>query len=331
MNVNRKILAAAVLAAALLAYYALRRSSAPPPSGFFPGGENGLSVSTGSFSGGSFWGTLMELGRPGPEIAALEKALRRSVKGGFPRSGDLYALALSTSGELGKFSLVSGDDLYELTRTTGSEFSVAVSSLPVHVETRAISGTIRTSLWESLSGQGVPPPVIMDYADIYAWEIDFLTEPREGDRYAFVLETGAASLGRPVFQRITAAMYTGGETGERTAFLYKGGYYGPDGRSLKRQFLRAPLAFRRISSYFNPRRFHPVLRIFRPHNGIDYSAPAGTPVSSVADGTVVFAGWKGGYGKFVEIRHGGTYATGYGHLRGFAKGVRSGARVSQGD
>jgi murein DD-endopeptidase MepM/ murein hydrolase activator NlpD len=232
---------------------------------------------------------------------------------------------------MGKFSLVSGAFIYELEKTADGSFSAVASTLAVTIETKSVSGVIESSLWGSLAAKNIPPAVIMDYADIYAWEIDFLTEPRQGDRYAFILETGVAALGQPAFQRITAALYSGKETGERAACFYKGGYYRPDGKSLKRQFLRAPLAFRRISSYFNPRRFHPILRIFRPHNGIDYSAPSGTPVSAVADGSVSFAGLKGGYGKFVELRHGGTYITGYGHLRSFAKGIRGGKRVSQGD
>ena len=96
-------------------------------------------------------------------------------------------------------------------------------------------------------------------------------------------------------------------------------------------FLRAPLHYRRISSYFTNRRFHPVLKYYRPHHGIDYAAPRGTPVSAVADGTVTFAGWKGGNGKLVMLKHGGGYSTTYGHLSGFARGVRSGRRVAQGD
>jgi murein DD-endopeptidase MepM/ murein hydrolase activator NlpD len=324
-------LAAAVLILAVAGFFAVRKTVVPAPSGFFPGGETGFSVSTGTFAGGSFWGTLMDKGRPAGEIAALENALSKVIKGKFPRSGDLYALALSTSGEIGKFSLVSGTFLYELEKTADGSFSAGVSTLAIRNETKVLSGVIESSLWESLAGKNIAPAVIMDYADIYAWEIDFLTEPREGDRYAFILETGVSALGQPAFQRITAALYSGKEAGERAAYFYKGGYYRPEGQSLKRQFLRAPLAFRRISSYFNPRRFHPILRIFRPHNAIDYSAPPGTPISAVADGSVSFAGVKGGYGKFVQLRHGGTYITAYGHLRSFAKGLRSGKRVSQGE
>jgi len=329
--VKKIIVAAVVLAAAAFCFFSVRKAVKIPVSGFFPGGEAGFSVSTGTFAGGSFWGTLMSLGRPSREIAALEKVLTPAVRRKFPRSGDLYALALSTSGELGKFSFVSGASLYELTMTTNGIFSLSSSTLEVKIETAAIGGRIENSLWESLAARNIPPAVILDYADIYSWEIDFLTEPRKGDRYAFILETGRTALGHIARQKIIAAMYSGAETGERPAYFYLDGYYRPDGRSLKRQFLRAPLVFRRISSYFNPRRYHPILRIFRPHNGIDYAAPSGTPVSAVADGVVTFAGWKGGYGKFLEMHNGGTYITAYGHLRSFAKGIGTGKRVSQGE
>ncbi|MDP2866837.1 MAG: peptidoglycan DD-metalloendopeptidase family protein, partial [Elusimicrobiota bacterium] len=190
---------------------------------------------------------------------------------------------------------------------------------------------LQSSLWEALSAAGAPPGVIMDFADIFAWKIDFLTEPRKGDRFALVWETRKTALGAACGARITGAAYAGAETGEARGFYHGGSYYDEKGASLRRAFLRAPLSYRRISSYFSKARFHPVLRIYRPHNGIDYAAASGTPVSAVSDGTVVFKGRKGGYGNFIELKHGGAYTSGYGHLRGFAKGLRPGARVNQGD
>ena len=190
---------------------------------------------------------------------------------------------------------------------------------------------MENSLWEAMSGQSVPPSVIMEFADIFAWKIDFLTEPRKGDAFALLWEERRTALGAPCPAKILGAVYRGAETGEEYAFYYGNSYYDEKGASLRRAFLRAPLSYRRISSYFSRSRFHPILRIYRPHYGIDYAAPSGTPVSAVADGTAAFAGWKGGYGKFIELRHGGTYVTGYGHLRSFAKGLKAGKKVSQGD
>jgi murein DD-endopeptidase MepM/ murein hydrolase activator NlpD len=170
----------------------------------------------------------------------------------------------------------------------------------------------------------------MEYADVFAWSVDFLTETREGDVYAVIADTQRASDGRLLGRSVAAALYAGRETGVKRAFAYKGEYYNQLGEILKRMFLRAPLNYRRISSYFTLRRYHPILRIFRPHLGIDYAAPTGTPVSAVAAGTVSFAGRKGGFGNFVQVRHSNGYVSSYGHLSRFAYGVHSGARVAQG-
>jgi murein DD-endopeptidase MepM/ murein hydrolase activator NlpD len=108
------------------------------------------------------------------------------------------------------------------------------------------------------------------------------------------------------------------------------GYFDGEGKSLRRAFLRSPLNYRRISSFFTEHRFHPILKIFRPHHGVDYAASYGTPIVTIGDGVVEYGGWKGGYGRFVSIRHNSTYTSTYGHLSGFGKGIVRGARVQQG-
>jgi murein DD-endopeptidase MepM/ murein hydrolase activator NlpD len=330
--IKNKYLSCGIISACAAALFlAACKGPSSSESGFFAGGDAGLNVSTGAFTGGAFWNDLSAAGRPDGEIAGIDKALSAAMKGRHPRSGDRYAIALTTTGSLARFAVATGTELFELRSNEKGRFDVLRATLPVTVSSELVSGTIETSLWESLASKRVSPAVILDFADIFAWEIDFLTEPRKGDRYAFIIETGRTSFGAAAGQKIPAALYNGEETGLKSAYQYKDGYYRAEGKSLKRQFLRAPLVFRRISSHFNPRRYHPVLRIFRPHNGIDYAAPPGTPVSAVADGTVSFVGRKGGYGKFIQLRHGGTYVTGYGHLRGFARGLRAGKKVAQGE
>lgn len=108
-------------------------------------------------------------------------------------------------------------------------------------------------------------------------------------------------------------------------------YYDKNGKSLRKAFLKSPLRYRRISSYFSKRRFHPILKIYRPHYGIDYAAPIGTPVESIGDGRITVIGWKGGYGRYIKIRHNHTHETAYGHLSRFAKGLKKGSKVKQGD
>ena len=171
--------------------------------------------------------------------------------------------------------------------------------------------------------------MVIEYADAFAWNIDFLTETNDGDTYAMIWDENSTSE-RVVGRQLLAVYYKGRATGEKYAFYHDGEYYDEKGACLKRMFLRAPLQYRRISSYFTNRRFHPVLRIFRAHHAIDYAAATGTPVSAIGDGTVKFAGWKGGLGNYIEISHPQSYASGYGHLSRIASTVRRGARVHQG-
>ncbi|MDI6704100.1 MAG: M23 family metallopeptidase, partial [bacterium] len=136
--------------------------------------------------------------------------------------------------------------------------------------------------------------------------------------------------------RILAAQYNRRNCNNYTAIFFKdpkqhADYYTLNGKSLRRKFLRSPLNYRRISSYFSYRRFHPILKVYRPHLGIDYAAPIGTPVVAVGDGEVVYQGWNGGYGRFIKIRHDHSFYTTYGHLSCYAKGVRRGKRVRQGE
>jgi murein DD-endopeptidase MepM/ murein hydrolase activator NlpD len=173
-----------------------------------------------------------------------------------------------------------------------------------------------------------------DLADVFAWNVDFTRDIQPGDGFSVVVERRVSEEGEHRYGRVLAAELTvSGKT--LTAYRFeqdgKSGYYDAAGNSLRRAFLRAPVQFRRISSTFSRARFHPVLRIYRRHAGTDYAADPGTPVLAAGDGAVVRAGWSGGYGNLVEIRHRNGVTTRYAHLRGFAKGVRGGTRVSQGD
>jgi murein DD-endopeptidase MepM/ murein hydrolase activator NlpD len=177
----------------------------------------------------------------------------------------------------------------------------------------------------------VPPDLISNFTDVFAWQVDFNTEPRPGDKFSLLWEEKVDPAGRVRSRTILAALYEGGQTGRKSAALFEGDYYDEEGGSLRRAFLSAPLAFRRISSHFTYHRFHPILREFRPHLAIDYAAPTGTPAKSVGDGVVVFKGWDGGHGNFIKVRHNSMYTTGYGHLSRYAAGLRKGKSVRQGE
>jgi len=250
------------------------------------------------------------------------------------RPGDKFEIIPSTPDGYVSFKyFTSGLDYYSIETTTGPVKAVKRTRNAQKV-TAGVGGSITTSLWETMTARKVSPETIVNFADIFAWQIDFLTEPRKGDTYRFIYEKYVADDGREKNGDILAAQYSA--SGQvYTAILFtdsKGrkNYYSPEGKSLESAFLRAPLQYRRISSYFSLRRFHPVLKYYRPHLGIDYAAPTGTPVSAIGEGTVTYAGPKGGFGNYISLRHANGYGSYYGHLSRFAAGLRKGLHVRQG-
>ncbi len=196
------------------------------------------------------------------------------------------------------------------------------------------SATIRSSLFAATDSAGIPDAIAMQVSRVFATDIDFHTDLRRGDRFSVVYEMIYDSGELVAPGRILAAQFVnGGRTYEAVLFKDDEGgdaYYSLDGRSRAKAFLRSPVEFSRVSSGFGGR-FHPIFNNWRAHTGVDFAAPRGTRVIATADGHVVAAGGRGGYGNAVEIRHGGGVTTLYAHLSGFAKGIRAGARVRQGD
>lgn len=206
--------------------------------------------------------------------------------------------------------------------------------LPVIKEDRTFTGIVETSLWESAALSGMEPELIVELTEIFAWQIDFSREVRKGDKWRLVVEEKIVEGKSIGWGYILAAQYSNdGETYTGIRFPADdpmASYYQEDGTSLRRMFLKSPLKFGRVSSGFSRRRFHPILKTNRPHLGVDYAAPTGTPVRAVGDGKVIFAARNGGSGKMIKIRHNSIYSTAYLHLNGYAKGIRKGASVKQG-
>ncbi|HEX9188401.1 MAG TPA: peptidoglycan DD-metalloendopeptidase family protein [Vicinamibacteria bacterium] len=194
-----------------------------------------------------------------------------------------------------------------------------------------VSATIDSSLFAAIERAGEDDQLALDLADVYAWDVDFNTEIRQGDSFRVAVEKLTLDGTFVRYGRILGAELVRGGRVLR-AFRHEGAsgasYHDADGRPLRKAFLRSPLRFTRISSRFSRSRLHPVLRVRRAHFGVDYAAPVGTPVSAAADGVVTFSGWLGGYGRTVRIRHANGYETLYGHLSRVA--VRTGQRVAQG-
>jgi murein DD-endopeptidase MepM/ murein hydrolase activator NlpD len=198
-----------------------------------------------------------------------------------------------------------------------------------------VRGVLSTSLSEDLVKMGVGDACVAMFADIFAWDINFFVDPQKGDSFEIVVEKKYAEGRFTGYGSILAARYVNnGRVYTALGLRRPDGifnYFDCNGKSLQKQFLKAPLRFSHISSRFTFRRRHPVLGIVRPHLGIDYAAPPGTPVYAAADGTVRFADFKGDNGRMVRIDHGGAYETYYGHLQAFAGGIVAGAHVKQGD
>lgn len=209
---------------------------------------------------------------------------------------------------------------------------------PADVETRVHmrSGEIVSSLFAATDAAGMSDSVAVQIADIFSTDIDFHRDLRRGDRFSAIYEV-QYHQGEPVRAgRLLSAEFTNQGRSFHAVWFDSGdgqggGYYTLDGKNIRKAFLRSPLEFSRISSGFTQSRFHPVLKTWRAHRGVDYAAPTGTRVKSTGSGVVEFAGRQGGYGNLVVIRHQSKFTTWYGHLSGFAPGMRKGKRVAQGE
>jgi murein DD-endopeptidase MepM/ murein hydrolase activator NlpD len=205
---------------------------------------------------------------------------------------------------------------------------------PLEVRMRTVQGVIDSSLFEAVSAAGAHDQTAVNLADIFGWDIDFVLDVRQGDTFVVsypeyyrdgvYLRDGPIEAAEFVNQgrEYRAVRYTDPEGSTH--------YYTPEGKSLHKAFLRAPVEFTRVSSRFNSARYHPILNLIRAHKGVDYAAPEGTPVRAAGDGRVRFAGRKGGYGNVVEIEHSASVVTVYGHLSRFARLTHVGAHVTQG-
>jgi murein DD-endopeptidase MepM/ murein hydrolase activator NlpD len=222
---------------------------------------------------------------------------------------------------------------------SGSEgaFASWVEREPSEKRLRKLAGRVDDNLYLAMSRAGGGAGLVVEFADLFAWDFDFFTDTRSGDTFDLLVEEEWVGGERVGTGRILAGRYHPvGEPEPLVAYFYTwedgelSGYYDGGGRSLRKFFLKSPLQFRRISSHFTHKRLHPIHKTYRPHLGVDYAAPTGTPVVALGNGKIVYVGWKGGYGRTVQIKHNATYLTQYAHLSRYGKGMKSGARVKQG-
>ena len=213
------------------------------------------------------------------------------------------------------------------------QFAVSKEEIAYQVERTAISGTIENSLFLTVSRLGEGPELAFRLADIFAWDIDFMRDLRQGDSFRVLIEKRYRDGVSAGYGRLLAAEFLNqGESYRAVNFTEKEqtAYYDTEGRSLKKAFLKAPLSYSRISSGYSNRRLHPVLNVWRPHRAIDYAAPVGTPIKAVANGVVTQRSYDKSNGNKVRLRHANQYQTTYIHLSRFGRGIRVGKKVSQG-
>jgi murein DD-endopeptidase MepM/ murein hydrolase activator NlpD len=286
-------------------------------------------------SRGSFAALLESIGispsAAGRAIASAERVFDlRHV-----RAGNRFSVGRSVIGELREIRYSIDPDHMLRVSPDGADFHSEVATIPSITEETGVAGEIRGSLFEGVTNAGEKPELAMRLAEIFGWDLDFYTDPRPGDTFRVVVEKKKLSTGELAsYGKILAAEYVNhGHVYRAVLFHDPAGnvaYYTPDGKSMKKAFLHSPLKFAApITSHFSNARFHPILKEYRPHLGIDYGAPSGTPVQTIGDGKVIFAGPKGGAGNLIEIQHTNGYETYYMHLSKIL--VRTGQRVEQGE
>ena len=232
-------------------------------------------------------------------------------------------------GELVWLSFLSGRDMAVRIERVGQ--GLVASEQRAQIVTRSVmkSAVIRSSLFAAADAAGIPDAVVIQLADVFGSDVDFHRELRQGDRFSVLYEMHTVD-GRPLRSgRVLAAEFSN-QGRKYRALRYADNYYDPDGKNIRKALLRSPLELSRVSSGFGMR-MHPLHKAWRAHQGVDYAVPAGTRVRAVGDGVVEFAGRQGGYGNLVIVRHDSRVSTFYAHLKALGRGIRTSARVAQGD
>lgn len=248
------------------------------------------------------------------------------------RVGNPYTI-LAKDSTLGADYLIYEPNVYEyIVFELRGAHKVARHEREVTTEVKSAAGHLESSLWNAIVGQGLSYDLAAKMEDALQWSIDF-HHLQEGDEFKLVYEQKFIEGEAVGIGRVHAAYYKTGSNTYHAIYYDNGktdGYYDLEGRPMKRGFLKSPVQYSRISSYYNLNRFHPILKRVRPHFGTDYAAPYGTPILAVGDGVILKASYTNGNGNFVKIKHDGAYQTQYLHMQKFAKGIRPGAHVKQG-
>lgn len=310
-------------------YRAINPPPPPPPE---PTPEIRQRVIRSSIVSGETLGALFGRYLPPQEAHELTQKIRPYFAPKDLCAGQPYQVCV-TGSTFDRFEYDINRDEQLIIDRQGNTFNVRRVPIPYEIRTERVRGVINSSLFETVNSIGEEDSLALLLADIFAYDVDFILDIREGDSFQALVEKRYRD-GKPAgYGQLLAAEFTNqGQTYQ--AIRFKDGsrpeaYYAPDGQSRRQQFLRAPLEFSRISSGFTMRRFHPIAKTWRAHPAIDYAAPSGTPIRSVGDGTVIAKATSGGNGNFVKIRHNNGFETMYLHMSRHGK-IRQGGRVAQG-
>jgi len=268
------------------------------------------------------------------ELFAINQAAASVHKLKEVHPGRPYSIIVDDKNNINTFTYgIDDNNVLKIARVEGG-FKAEKSSIPYESRTLTISGVIEDNLISAIGPQREDHLLAMQVSDILAWDIDFNCDLRTGDTFRIIVEGLYAEGKFRKYGKVLSAEFINNKQKYMAYwFEYNGRacYYDQSGKSLQKAFLKAPLSFRRISSSPSRRRLHPILKVYRPHHGVDYVAAAGTPVSATADGTVVSAGYQGDYGKLIVLTHRNGYKTYYGHLSRIRPDLRQGSPVRQGD
>ncbi len=235
-------------------------------------------------------------------------------------AGNLLWVGRSVTGALRAVRYQIDTDRMLYVEHRDEKFEARIESIPSHTEVTAIAGTIENSLFNAVTDIGESPELAIRMAEIFGWDLDFYTDPRVGDTFRILVEKKTYTNGQTAgYGRILAAEYVNARHPYQAVLFHDAtgapAYYKPDGGALQKAFLRSPLKFAApVTSHFSMSRFHPILKTYRPHLGVDYGAPIGTPVQTIGNGRVIFAAFSGGSGNLVKIQHSNGYETQYMHL-----------------
>lgn len=288
-------------------------------------------------TGETIYEYLTKVGILPSEILRLAEKVESVVDISRLNTGTRFTVHYNNIGKIVQFDYKPNQlDAYYIKIPENELGNIEVTKDEIYREIVCLEGEIKSSLYQSMVDYCNSGQLAVQLAEIFAWDIDFLTECQKGDSFKILVERQY----RGDFYRwgdVLAAVYEGEMLSTHTAVLFQDNnghsdYYDKDGRCLRKAFLKAPLNYKYISSYFTENRYHPILRINRPHLAIDYAAPTGTPVVAIGAGSVITKYYdKGGYGNYIELKHPNGYVTGYGHLSKFADGLAVGKRVEQGE